>query len=291
MRNKALVFVLIGAVFFGLIAAVSVSRFLSNTQANNLNPIVVAKVEIPLGAKIIAEQLTTVRVPRNATPEGTFDALDKVIGRITVTRIAAREPVTNFRLAAEGATAGLSAIVPEGYRAMTVKVDDESGLSGFLNPGAIVDVLAIINPSGSGTGDPISKIVLQNIKVLANGENMDEPKDRREASKVRTVTLQVTPEQAEKLALASADGRLRLALRNSIDQGDQQTPGASRRTLLTGERALPAPEPGAPPIRRQRTSVAQPPNIKVILPTPSPAAQRVSVEVFEGVKRRTIDFP
>jgi pilus assembly protein CpaB len=302
MRNKALIFVLIGAIFFGLIAAVSVSRFLSDTQASNLNTIVVAKVEIPIGSKLLPEQLTTVRVPRNTTPDGTFDAPEKVVGRITVTRIATREPITNYRLAGDGVTAGLSAIVPEGYRAMTVRVDDESGLSGFLKPGAIVDVLAVISPPGQNSGDPISKIVLQNIKVLASGENLDDPKDKREAKSVKTVTLQVTPEQAEKLVLASIDGRLRLALRNSVDQGDEQTLGATKRTLLTGERALPIPEPGigksepaakpASPPRRRPARAALPPIVtKINPPAPPPAAPRLSVEVFEGLKKRTVDFP
>ena len=80
--------------------------------------------------------------------------------------------------------------------------------------------------------DPISKIVLQNIKVLANGQNIDKPENEREANSVKAVTLQVTPEQAEKLALASSEGKLQLVMRNQIDQGDEQTPGVNKRNLL-----------------------------------------------------------
>src|SRR4029434_5194595 len=98
MRNKALVFVLIGAVLFGLIAAVSVSRFLSSAAiGKDLSAVVIAKVELPLGARVMPEQSTTVHFPRNALPEGTFDSIEKVVGRVTVTRIAPREPVTNSR--------------------------------------------------------------------------------------------------------------------------------------------------------------------------------------------------
>ncbi len=93
--------------------------------------------------------------------------------------------------------------------------------------------------------DPISKIVLQNIKVLANGQNIDKPEDQREANSVKAVTSAGTPEQAEKLALASSEGKLQLVMRNSIDQGDEQTTGINKRALLGGERAVPAPEPGA----------------------------------------------
>ena len=98
MRNKRLLFVLASAVVFGLIAAVSVSRYLSDAQANtrSMNKVVVAKVEIPLGTKIEAEQLMTVEFPSNAIPDGTFQSVDKVVGRISVTNVAAREPVTDF---------------------------------------------------------------------------------------------------------------------------------------------------------------------------------------------------
>ena len=81
--------------------------------------------------------------------------------------------------------------------------------------------------------DPVSKIVLQNIKVLASGQNIDKPENEREANSVKAVTLQVTPEQAEKLALASAEGKLQLVMRNQIDQGDEQTPGVNKRNLLS----------------------------------------------------------
>src|SRR5262245_49917059 len=269
MRNKALVFVLIGAVVFGLIAAVSVSRYLSSAASRNeMVPVVIAKVELPLGAKVIAEQLTTVQFPRDATPDGTFDSIDKVVGRITVTRIATREPITASRLAQLGATGGLSAIIPEGYRAMTVRVDDVVGIAGFVMPGTLVDVLVVITPPDNSAQGPISKIVLQNIKVLASGQDLDQPKNERDANTVRSVTLQVTPEQAEKLNLAASEGRLQLSLRNSIDDDDEQTLGANRRTLLTGEQALPVADPGslkaerpAPPAPRRQSLRVNPPPI------------------------------
>lgn len=307
MRNKALVIVLIGAVIFGLIAAVSVSRYLSNAATRNeVVPVVIAKVELQLGARVVPEQLTTVQFPREAVPDGTFDSIDKVVGRITVTRIVAREPVTETRLAQPGSTGGLSAIIPEGYRAMTVRVDDVVGIAGFVMPGTLVDVLVVITPPDNSALGPISKIVLQNIKVLASGQDLDQPKNERDANSVRNVTLQVTPEQAEKLNLAASEGRLQLALRNSIDDDDEQTLGANRRTLLTGERALPIADPGslkserpqpAPAQRRQFLRVNLPPITGASLaapaptPAPTPKAPRISVEVFEGTKKRNVDFP
>ena len=126
MRNKRFFIVLTGALLFGVLAAVSVSRYLSSAQAysKELNRVAVAKVAIPLGTKLTADQVQMVEFPKESTPDGAFSATDKLVGRVSVVNIAAREPVTEARLAPEGTAAGLSAVIPEGYRAMTVKVDD-----------------------------------------------------------------------------------------------------------------------------------------------------------------------
>ena len=307
MRNKRLLFVLAGAAVFGLLAAVSVSRYLSNAQAfsRNMNEVVVAKIDIPLGTTLVAEQLTKVQLPAGAIPDGAFDTPEKLVNRVAVVNIAAREPVTDFKLAPEGSAGGLSSVIPEGYRAMTVKVDDVIGVAGFLRPGAMCDVLTVIEQGDVGKRNPISKIVLQNVKVLASGQNIDKPKDQREAEQVKAVTLQVTPDQAEKLALASTEGKLRLVMRNSIDQGDEQTDGVDKNKLLTGEHATPAPEPGAlkseqpkqapapAPVRRQRPqsrAAAEPSAPTAAAPAPPPPP-RPSVEMIQGVKKSTVEFP
>jgi len=302
MRNKRFFLVLVGALIFGVLAAVSVSRYLSSAQAytKNLNKVAVAKVAIPIGSKIIPEQIMVVQFPKESTPDGAFDTPEKLAGRVAVTNIAAREPITESRLAPEGTAAGLSAIIPEGYRAMTVKVDDAAGISGFIMPGTMVDVVVVIDPrEGSGMQDPISKIVLQNIKVLANGQNIDKPKDEREANSVKAVTLQVTPEQAEKLALASSEGKLQLMMRSQIDQGDEQTTGVNKRGLLNGDKAMPAPEPGSmkseqpktesKPVRRS-AAPAPKPVVQAAAPAPQPTP-RTQVEMIEGAKKRNVEFP
>jgi pilus assembly protein CpaB len=300
MRNKRFFIVLVGALIFGVLAAVSVSKYLSSAQAyqNNLNKIAVAKVAIPLGSKIIPEQIMVVQFPKDSTPDGAFDSPEKLAGRVAVMNIAAREPITEARLAPEGTSAGLAAVIPEGYRAMTVKVDDAAGISGFIMPGTLVDVVVTIDPrEGSGMQDPISKIVLQNIKVLANGQNIDKPENEREANAVKAVTLQVLPEQAEKLALASSEGKLQLVMRNQIDQGDEQTKGVNKRNLLGGDTANPLPEPGslkseqpkteARPVRR---SAPAPKAAAITAPAPQ-ATPRTQVEMIEGAKKRNVEFP
>jgi len=300
MRNKRFFFVLAGALLFGLLAAVSVSRYLSSAQAytKNLSRVAVAKVAIPVGTKIIPEQVMMVQFPKESTPDGTFDNAEKLTGRVAIANIAAREPITESRLAPEGTAGGLSAVIPEGYRAMTVKVDDVVGISGFIMPGTLVDVVVVIDPADhAGMQDPISKIVLQNIKVLANGQNIDKPDNQREANSVKAITLQVTPEQAEKLALASSEGKLQLVMRNSVDQGDEKTPGVNKRGLLSGERATPAPEPGSLKSEQPKTNkpAPRPAHTKAeAKPAASPAAPqapRASVEMIEGAKKRNVDFP
>jgi pilus assembly protein CpaB len=306
MRNKRLIIALLAAVTFGLIAAVSVKQYLLSAQTfNRTNDVVVAKVEIPVGSRIIPEQLTVAQFPADVTPEGAIAKIDDhLIGRVVLATISPRDPVTEGKLAQVGALGGLSSVIPEGYRAMTVKVDDVVGVSGFIMPGTLVDVVVVITPpkNGGTEQEMISKIVLQNIKVLANGQNIDKPKNDREVERsVKAVTLQVTPEQAEKLALASSEGKLQLVMRNSIDQADEQTSGANKKTLLLGERAMIAPDPGlgsnaapakaAPSAARRsapRASVKEAAPAKVTTP---PSAPRPTVEVIEGAKKKTVDFP
>ena len=304
MRNKRLIIAVFAAVAFGLIAAVSVSRYLANAQeyTRNLSNVVIAKTDIEIGSRIIQEQLTVAQFPRSVAPEGTYSKVDdRLIGRIAVQRISAREPITESRLAPEGSAAGLSAIIPEGYRAMNVRVDDVVGISGFIMPGTLVDIVVVIEPpDNTQNRERISKIVLQNIKVLANGANLDKPKNEKEAERVRTVTLQVTPDQAEKLALATSEGRLQLVMRNSIDQGDEVTPGANKRTLLLGERATPVPDPGFG--KNQTTTTPRTTTVRRVRPRPveptasnpkpaPPPVERPSIEVIEGAKKRNVDFP
>ena len=306
MRNKRLIIALLAAITFGLIAAVSVQQYLSNAQTftRSLNNVVVAKVDIPVGSRVIPEQIEIAQFPANVTPEGAFSKIDEnLVGRVVQTSISPREPITESRLAPVGAAGGLSSVIPEGYRAMTVAVNDVVGVSGFIMPGTLVDVVVVITPpKGSGNEEMISKIVLQNIKVLASGQNIDKPKNDREVERsIKAVTLQVTPEQAEKLALASSEGKLQLVMRNSVDMADEQTSGANKRTLLSGERAVIPPDPGtnaapkpapASPIRRLAprpvTAAVKSSSANAKLTPPPP---RPSIEVIEGAKKKTVDFP
>lgn len=305
MRNKRLIIALLAAITFGLVAAVSVKQYLLSAQAfNRTNDVVVAKVAIPVGSRLIAEQLTVAQFPADVTPDGAITKIDpSLLDRVVVTGISPREPITEAKLAPVGSLGGLSSVIPEGYRAMTVKVDDVVGVSGFIMPGTLVDIVVVIQPpKGTANEEMISKIVLQNIKVLASGQNIDKPKNDREVERsIKAVTLQVTPEQAEKLALASSEGKLQLVMRNSVDQADEQTSGANKRSLLNGERATLVPDPGingsvsapkAAPSGPRRVAprpvakeAAEP---KAATPPPAP---RPTIEVIKGAKKEIQDFP
>ena len=130
MRNKRLIMALTGAALCGILGVMLITRYLSSALAytKNLGNVVVAKTEIPLGGKVTAEQLTLTPIPNGSAPQGAFRNLDQVVGRVAITPIGIREPVTTLKLAPEGMGAGLSAVIPESYRAMTVKVDDVVGV-------------------------------------------------------------------------------------------------------------------------------------------------------------------
>jgi pilus assembly protein CpaB len=302
MRNKRLIIALAGAVLCGVLGVMLVTRYLSSVQAytRDLGTVVVAKVPIQLGEKIEADKLMLASMPNGSAPEKVFRRIEDVKGRVAITPIGVRDPVTEAKLAPEGEGGGLSAVIPEGYRAMTVKVDDIVGVSGFVMPGSFVDVVAVIVPpaaQGVQSQGPISKIVLQNIRVLASGPKLDSPENQREPNSTKAVTLQVTPEQAEKLVLAANEGKLQLVMRNYSDQEPSQTKGANKQTLLTGDSSsdvmAPKSEPTDPKPVKSRKPVATK-RVAAVTNEAKPAVQppsRNSVELIEGSKRREVDMP
>jgi len=302
MRNKRLILALTGAVVCGLLGVMLVTRYIATIQNHqkDLGDVVVAKTEIPVGAKIAPEQLALAPIPNGSAPDGVYRTMDEVAGRVAIIPIGIKEPITTTKLAPEGTGAGLGVLIPEGYRAMTVKVDEIVGVSGFVQPGSFVDIVAVVTPATQNNQGPISKIVLQNIKVLASGPKIDSPENQREPHSVSAVTVLVTPEQAEKLVLASAEGRLQLVMRNFSDQEDTRTAGANKTTLLNGEPANITPDPKsekpvetAKPVN-PRPRVRRPNLIAERIDKPAQLAQPItkkSIELIEGTKRRDVDIP
>jgi len=302
MRNKRLIIAIAGAVICGLLGVLMITRYLSRVEAftKDLGNVVVAKQEIPLGTKITADQLMLAPIPNGSAPEGIYRKIDQVVGRVAIQAIGVRETVTSMKLAPAGTEGGLPAVIPEGYRAVTVKVDDVVGISGFVMPGSYVDVVAVVTPQAKAGGEmpePISKVVLQHIKVLASGPKIDSPENQREPTHVKAVTLMVTPEQSEKLVLAANEGKLQLVMRNYSDDENTETTGADKNKLLRGDNVAPEPNPPSDtqPEKSKTPWVKHTPVTKAKVSKPAaslaPAAQiHNSIELIEGSKRRDVQI-
>ena len=187
--------------------------------------IAVAGIDLPWGSQLAAEQLKLVPFLKQTAPPGSFNAMANLSGRVVIYPIKKDEPILESKLAPmDVKNGGISAVVNTGKRAVAVKGDKVIGLAGLIRPGNRVDVMVSIE-------DPrdkkkITKLVLENVLVLAAGPDI-EKKEKSDASSVEVFTLEVTPDEAEKLTLASHEGRLQLALRNAVDTELVLTRGAT----------------------------------------------------------------
>jgi pilus assembly protein CpaB len=210
----------------GLAAVFLVNRFISNKVRIPIIPssqLVVAEADIAPGTALDARVLRVAAWPRDIIPPTAVGTLKELEGRVTQTAIAKGEPILISKLAPEGTAAGLGGLLSPNSLAVTVKTDEVSGVAGFINPGDRIDVMVEMQGSG-GNSEPFSKIILQNLKVLSKGQAWDQTADKK-PQVVPTVTLEVTPEQAEMLNLASFQGRIRLALRNQMNKAQFATGG------------------------------------------------------------------
>jgi pilus assembly protein CpaB len=232
---------------------------LARAQAQSVD-IVVAARDLPLGSRIDQGTVKLVLWSRDALPPGALFDTKMVMNDYVRRELVANEPVTAEALFNGDKSAGvMPLVIPPGMRAMSVQVDEVSDIAGFVLPHARVDVLAALSSSDNGE-KPISKIVLENVEVLAVAQEMEQEKDQPELVKV--VTLLVKPDEAELLALASREGVLRLAMRNYNDQKLVQTSGADLNHLLS------AYSPAAPPA---------PPKSKAAAVRPLPVPVKVEI--------------
>jgi pilus assembly protein CpaB len=191
--------------------------------------IAVAVVSLPWGTKIVSEMIIMKPYLKDSLPPGSFDNSSKLIDRVVISPVKLDEPILESRLAGEGSTGGISAIVTPGKRAIAVKGNKVIGLSGLIKPSDRVDVLVTIEKeSGNKT---VTKLVLENILVLATGTKLEQ-NDKGDPLPIDVYTLEVTPEEGEKLALASTEGELQFALRNETDVEKILTKGATVSQLL-----------------------------------------------------------
>ena len=234
--------------------------------------VVLAAKPLSVGMTVKATDVRIGKIPAVAFPKGGFSKPEEVIDRPVISNILLDEAVLEGRLAARGSGLGLAPIIPVGMRAVTVRVNDVSGLSGFVLPGMRVDVLVTGNPpAGNGT---VTVTPLQNMLVLSAGTAI-QADAKGNAIQAATVTLLATPEQAEMLTLANGEGRIQLVLRNGSDQNVEKIRGSHVAELYGA--AAPAPKPANPdrprrrPVEAVETAVPAPP------PPPPPPDQIVVI--------------
>jgi pilus assembly protein CpaB len=208
-------------------------------------PVAVAAADLPVGTQLRAENLTVIEWPEASVPEGTFATGKELEGRVVAVRLYPREPVLAPKLAGAG-NAGLSALLPPGMRAAAVRVDDVVGVAGFIKPGDTVDVIATIRAEGTAQAVTSSKVILQDVKVLAVGRELDAKSRTDKAVQATVATLLVNPAQSERLALAAVQGKILLTLRSDADTDVVATGGVTAVGLLNGKEPEPAPSRPAP---------------------------------------------
>ena len=279
MKNRRALAMMAAAVLFGLGAVVLASRWLLRQSGSGM--VVVAAAEVNRGQRITPEMLRLAEWPAANIPADAFSDPLKLNERVLRANLLKGEPLSESKLAPAGTLGGLSALISEGKRAITVRVNDVIGVAGFALPGNFVDIIVHTERDQDQSAHlprgalHISKIVLEHILVLAVAQEVG--RDDTKPRVVNAVTLEVTPGQAENLDLARSVGTLSLVLRNQVDPKSPSTPGATKLSLL--DEAPPAVAP--PPVATLKPAALAPPPKKA-----APVQQvvrRDCVTVLSGV--------
>jgi pilus assembly protein CpaB len=245
-------------VFFGLavVLAILTSVMVFTWMQNEKNRLMAAPIpinqnvqvlvsnsDLAWGTKLAPEMMQLQEVPPGVIPEGHFTSVESIKDRVLLVDVKRNELLLESKLAPLGATGGVAAVTDPNKRAMSVKVDDVIGVAGFIKPADRVDVMVTIEAEPNKQGHAMSKMILENVKVLAAGTQMERKGKDEEPAQVQVITVEVDVEEAEKLALASTQGRLRLALRNPLNAERVLTKGANVGALLSSFRPKPSPKP------------------------------------------------
>lgn len=281
MNRTRLLLIGFVALALGAIVSYSVYRTLQSKTGGDAAPgveVVVAANDIAVGAKVGESDVKTVRYTAADLPANAFHLKTSVVGRGAILPIAKGEFFLPNKLAGENAGAGMPSLIPPGMRAVSVRVNEVIGVAGFVVPGTRVDVLLTGNPSGAP--EQQTTTVLENVAVIATGQKL-ERNTAGEPQVTPVITLLVSPDDAQKLTLATTQGKIQLALRNPLDTKQQELASVSTGSLYKG---VPAPVHVAAPTR--------PRSIKRTTPVPVTALPSgFSVEVIKGTKKDVTKFP
>jgi len=268
------------AVAAGFLVSVYVYKSLQSkggVSTDNFAQVMVAANDLQVGARVEERDIKVISIPAQDMPPGAPRKKADVVGHGVIIPISKGEFILPNRLAGENAGSGLPALIPPGMRAVSVRVNEIVSVAGFVTPGTRVDVLLTGSPGSSG--EQQTTTVLQNVAVLASGHTLERT-STGEAQNTAVITLLVTPDDAQRLTLASTEGRIQLALRNPLDTKQDEVPVSLARALYRG---VPAPAAEHTLVRRAAAPKA---------PTPPPASTGVSVEVYQGDKKMdVVKFP
>jgi pilus assembly protein CpaB len=238
-------------------------------------PVVIATTALDVGAELRADDLRLIEWPSTAVPGGAFASIQELVGRGVIMPMTMNEVVLPGKLASVEAGAGLPPAIPEGMRALSVRVNEVIGVAGYVLPGTRVDVVAIVTPTDDRL-DTTSKVILTNVQVLAAGTKIERDVDKDKPVAVTVVTMLVNPDEAERLTLASTEGKIQLALRNPLDKTRPETTGIKPAALL-----------GHVPVSRPARATGMGAVARVtaaLRPAPAPAPVP-TVEIIRGDKR------
>lgn len=260
------------ALAIGFLASVYVYKSLQGRGGADAGiEVMVAANDLQVGQRVEERDIRIIHINPADLPPGTPRRRSDVVGHGVIVPISKGEFILPNRLAGENAGSGLPSLIPPGMRAVSVRVNEVVSVAGFVTPGTRVDVLLTGTPAGGS--EEQTTTVLQNVAVLASGHTLERT-STGEAQTTAVITLLVTPDDAQRLALASSEGHIQLALRNPLDTRQEDVAASSTRGLY--KMAAAAPAPVRPPVHHVQTAKAMP---------PPPASTGVSVEVYQGDKK------
>src|SRR4029077_16241484 len=240
--NRLLIGLVIALVVAFLLSSFVYKQFqkASIVKPTSTQTLVIAAVPLPLGTRLDASNTRLIQWPANQQVAGMFSRVEDVANRAIITPLAQNEPVLEGKLAAKESGAGLSATIPEGMRGLSVAVNEVVGVAGFVIPGTMVDVLVTGRMMGqkAAQGD-ITRTILENVRVLAAGQKIEQDREGKPQT-VAVITLLVSPTDAARLAMASTEGKIQLALRNTIDSKRVEPPSILEANLFGGSTPAPA---------------------------------------------------
>jgi pilus assembly protein CpaB len=291
MAAKRYSLIFYAAIIVALVSTFGVYRVLEVTKANArvaTAPVVIAQKDMPEGAPIDRMAVVVAQWPVGTIPAGAFTSIDSVVGRVTRVSVFKGEALVPGRLAPDGTGPGLEVKITPGKRAMSFRINDVSGIAGLIPANSRVDILLVVDAGGDK--GRVAKTYMENMRVLAIGSVSQRSEDGRPIT-ASVATVEVTPEEGERLALATTQGQIQLMLRGYGDPDSAKTKGASSNDLVSGLKTAPTPQAAPPATRRSapRQTAQQPQQAPApIVQAPAPPKPKPDTNTVTIIRGREV---